>query len=511
MPAARPDFAARVAAFIRQNALWESGERAAVALSGGPDSVALLLALVRGAERGHFAPPAGVLHFHHGIRGRDANEDAAFCAGLAARLGLPCVIGLGAVPQKNGVYSNAEARRARYDFLTESARDVNANVLATAHTKNDQAETVLWRVLRGTGLSGLSGIAPRRVLPPGVSLVRPLLGVSRADVEAFCQSEGVVPRRDPTNENRQFTRVRMRGVLPDLARNFNPRLWDALPRLAAHAARDADLLDSLAQNLWNEAFLPPLATGEEDVALAVPPLIAAHPALRTRVLLRALRRAAQNLPEADEAATDYFVQKLDDLLLNEGRANKKTAADLPGKIRAACDNQTLRLSPAQAAQNLTKTASPAPYALPLRVGESAALPPLSLRISARWRTPSDAPITARRSSVVDCACPALSETKNANGTMQPSTAPPLLVRNARKGDRIAPLGMKGKTRLVRDILAEANVPANERDAFPLVVRGDTGAVWWIVGVLQAEETRIIDQTDQIDQTGRIVRLCCEPA
>ena len=492
-PASRPDFVARVAAFVRANALFAGGEKAAVALSGGPDSVALLLALVRGAERGILPAPCGVLHFHHGIRGADADEEAAFCAGLAARFGLPCVIGLGVVPQKNGGYSNADARRARYDFLSESARDLGANLIATAHTKSDQAETVLWRVVRGTGLSGLSGIPPRRALDSDLSVIRPLLGETRDAIEGFCLSENITPRRDPTNENAQFTRVRMRRILPELARDFNPRLSDALPRLAAHAARDADLLDDLAGNLWAETVLP--APNASGVRLAAPPLRAAHPALRTRVLLRALRRAAQNTRQSDETATDYFVQILDDLLLRGSGAS----ADLPGKVRAVCNGETLTLAPASA-----ETASAAPYEMPLVVGKTTVLPlSLRLHISAQRAetAASNAAGFSRRSQTIWIAYPS---EPGANGTIQPNNAPntppnpaPLFVRNARTGDRIAPLGMDGKTRLVRDVLAEAKVPKEERDTFPLIVRGDTGAVLWIIGVMQAEETRITPQTPHV--------------
>lgn len=477
----------------------DDSARVAVAVSGGPDSVALLLALVRASERGLLPRPAGVLHFHHGIRGRDADEDAAFCASLAARFGLPCVIGLGAVPKRGAAYSNADARRLRYAFLEESAREIGATVLATAHTKNDQAETVLWRVLRGTGLNGLSGIPASRVINPDLRVVRPLLNETREAVEAFCRSENVTPRRDPTNDNRQFTRVRVRKLLPELANHFNPRLLDALSRLAAQAARDADLLNTLADTLWadtHEENPPGEIEGESIVRLRVAPLQTAHAALRFRVLLRALRRVCAGTPEADEAATDAFVRRLDNLL-----HQKNGAVDLPGKRRAWRDGDLLILAPANALATPSPTAD-ALYQARLFVPGSVDMPEVGsgLRVSARLRdTGEPAAVRVRHAQTVDCAVP--NQAENA-----PAETAPLIVRNARLGDRIAPLGMNGQTRLVRDVLADAKIPASERAAHPLVVRSDTGAVLWVVGIAQAEETRVIEPVAQ----AWILRLGVEP-
>jgi tRNA(Ile)-lysidine synthase len=297
--------ASALVGFVRTRALFSETERVCVALSGGADSCALLLALTETFPEAL----AGVLHFHHGMRGPDADADAGFCAALSIRLGVPCLIGLGALAPGS---SEGAARMARYDFLIEGAQELGATLIATAHTADDVAETVLLRLLRGTSVDGLAGIPPRRELAEGVSVVRPLLAARRADTVACCAFHGVTPRHDPTNDDPSFPRNRLRALLPELSRAFNPRLTEALTRLAAHAEADRDYLEAASQ---------PLDTADAAT------LRAAHPALRRRALLRRLRRASPNAKE--ERATNRWVDALENIL------SGGPPQDLPGGVRAA--------------------------------------------------------------------------------------------------------------------------------------------------------------------------------
>jgi tRNA(Ile)-lysidine synthase len=305
------DTASALVGFTAAGALFHEEERVAVALSGGADSCALLLALTEVfPER-----LVGALHFHHGMRGPDADADAGFCASLASKMGVPCLIGLGAL--EPGA-SEAEARDARYAFLIEGAREVGANLVATAHTADDVAETVLLRVLRGTSVDGLAGIPARRSLSGDVSVVRPLLTVRRADTESCCAFHGVVPRHDPTNDDPTFPRNRLRALLPELAKSFNPKLVEALNRLAAHAARDREFLEDASLDL-----------GGADART----LRDAPSALRRRALLRLLRRASPN--KIEQRTTDRWVDVLEDILRGG------PPRDLPGGVRAAVKNGRL--------------------------------------------------------------------------------------------------------------------------------------------------------------------------
>lgn len=447
-----------------------------VALSGGPDSCALLLALAEAAESGLLPRPVGAAHFHHGLRGRDADGDAAFSAALCARLGLPCVVGIGAVAAGVGLSPNDAARRARYAFLQEAARDRNADTIATAHHADDQAETVLLRVLRGTGTDGLAGIPATRVLTDDLTVVRPLLFARRAAIEEYCREKGITPRRDPSNERERYARARIRARLPDLAHDFNPRLSEALIRLADNAARDADLLKTLTEEMWQRAQAGEV--GKHCACLQVTVLRDAHPALRRRVLLRALRHVSGESAAAAEAGSDSFVTLLDGWL----NAKKTTAADLPGGIIAQTDTQTLTLSRPE-----TAGASAQPYNVSLVVPGVTEIPPIALRVEAAlWEPNSGAEINrARYSPVIDM------------DASDPALLGYLCVRQARHGDRIAPLGMGGKTRLVHDILAEAGVPEPERSTAPLVFRADTGELLWLIGRVQAESTRVLAESARV--------------
>ena len=204
-----------------------------VAVSGGPDSVALLRAL----------PAAGVqqivvAHLNHGLRAAESDGDEAFVADLANKLGMPFGRGridLTAEAARDNL--EATARRLRYDWLAAVATKTEASWVATGHTADDQAETVLFQLLRGTGLDGLAGIAESRPLAVGVQLVRPLLGVSRAEVIDYLRGLGQDYRTDATNADTSRTRSRIRHeLLPLLARQYNPRVVHMLVRLAAQAS-----------------------------------------------------------------------------------------------------------------------------------------------------------------------------------------------------------------------------------------------------------------------------------
>jgi tRNA(Ile)-lysidine synthase len=330
-----------VAAFAARRASVSPDARVLIALSGGPDSCALLLLLVNAARRGLLPVPVGVAHFHHGLRGADADGDAAFSAALAARHGLPCVIGLGKV-EPGGRAPYDAARRDRYAFLQEAAREWDATRIATAHTADDQAETVLGRVLRGSSVDGLAGIPTSRALAPGLLVVRPLLETSRAEVEAYNAAHGVTGRQDPSNADDRRPRARLRKRLPELAAAFNPRLTDALCRLAESASADSDLLTELAEDLYARAVLE---SGDDRVRLDRETLRSAPPALRRRAWRRALWRLVGADPIGTEVATGAWIAYADAFLTGE-----KTGVpeDLPGGVR-------LRVTVAEVTVERTRT------------------------------------------------------------------------------------------------------------------------------------------------------------
>ena len=237
-----------------------------VAVSGGTDSTALLLLL------SDLAPDLGlvlhVAHFDHRLR-RSGAADAQFVSDLAARVGATVRVGRAESPPK----SEDDARRARYAFLERVATDRRASAIATGHTRDDQAETVLLHLTRGAGLAGLAGMRPARD-----RIVRPLLCVGRAETAAVCAAAGIDPREDPTNRALRYARNRIRRrVMPELAQ-INPQAASALARLADAAAeiagprheRAVALLDAATKNgaIELDALGDDAAMREEALALA---------------------------------------------------------------------------------------------------------------------------------------------------------------------------------------------------------------------------------------------------
>jgi tRNA(Ile)-lysidine synthase len=311
---------------VRLEGLWEGG--LVVAVSGGPDSVALACAAaeVSGGHR-----PLVLAHFNHQLRGADSDADEAFVVGLHAALsaGVPGLrlrtgrLDVAGQARREGANLEALARRVRYGWLAEVARGEGASWVATGHTADDQAETVLHRLLRGAGLQGLRGIAVRRSLDAGVSLVRPLLGTTRAEVLAYLASRDQPYREDASNRDLRHTRNRIRHeLLPHLAAHYNSAVVSVLGRLAAQAEETFAALEEEARALLREAELPRAGA----LCILDRASLAAAPRHRVREALRVLW-AREDWPLDGMGYREW--ERLVDLA-----AGGTLALDLPGGVRA---------------------------------------------------------------------------------------------------------------------------------------------------------------------------------
>ena len=246
-------------------------------LSGGADSVALLSVLL--ALRPLFDLRLYAVHVHHGLRGTDADADEAFCRELCERMNVTYLcehVNAAAFARENGLTVEEAGRELRYAAFEAARAAWDAQKIAVAHHMNDNAETVLMRLLRGTGVSGLGGIPPVRG-----AVIRPLIEIPRADIEAYCAAKGLASCVDATNADERFTRNKLRHVvLPMLAREVNPAVLQALARTAQLAEEENEVLDMLAAQAYEDCLY---AEGLSIAALSV------HPAaIQRRVLRRAL-------------------------------------------------------------------------------------------------------------------------------------------------------------------------------------------------------------------------------
>lgn len=275
-----------------------------VAVSGGGDSVALLLALDELIKSGKLSIEILVAHLNHRLRGKTSDADANWVASLAKRLGRKAAIGSIDVKRQAAKTSdNLEqaARRARYEFLTKKAGTSHARAIVTAHTMDDQAETVLLNLLRGSGGSGLGGIEPVRAISAGteILLARPLLSwAQRADTEDYCRHQAVEFRADKMNLDEKFARVRVRRQLLPLMQTFNPKLVQGLARTAEVLREDSSALDGGALTLLELSFEPDLVStnnGKAGTVLRLDLLASAPSALRRRALRLWIERCRGSL------------------------------------------------------------------------------------------------------------------------------------------------------------------------------------------------------------------------
>lgn len=456
----------RVLRYIHEHGLFSAAQRALLAVSGGPDSTALLLALAHLSASGALKLDLWLAHFDHGLR-RQAEREAekAFLSGLAARLGVPFLFGQGDVrahARQHRLSVEEAARELRYRFLAEQAEKAGINVVATGHTADDQAETVLMHLVRGSGLTGLAGMRPSSSWPfPGrddLLLVRPLLEVSRRETERYCQEEGLSPCLDVTNLLLGPLRNRIRHQLLPLLRRYNPKIEAALLRLAAATASDLAYLEETAGAFWDDLAIK----DKRSVAFRRSELVALSPAIRSRLLQAACQQLLADTRQIEAVHIHSMVEAL-----------AKPAASrlsLPGGLAFAVDGEFVRLTLGREAAARVRPIPETPLAVPGRTTVAGWLIEADTLPGQRVEAGADP-----HEAFLDC---------QAVGD-QPT------VRSRRRGDRFRPLGLGGEKKL-QDYLVDAKVPRDERDAVPLVCA--SWGIAWVVGHRIDERARVREGT-----------------
>ena len=452
-----------------------------VAVSGGPDSMALLHALLH--LRARLGLSLRGAHLDHGLRGDAGAADAAFAADAFSAAGVPHYVEKADVAAHRAAHRlslEQAAREVRYAFLARVYREHGADAVALGHTADDQAETILMHVVRGSGLTGLRGMearSARRVEGVEVRFVRPLLGVTRADTEAYCHALGLRPRMDESNRSPDFTRNRVRAELLPLLEELNPAVRDALLRLSTSAARELSYLDAEVDRLWEDAA----EVGEDRVALDRRTVGRLPPAPQAHLLRRAVATVKGDLDGVHLRHADDMMR-----LLN-GPAGR--AIDLPGGLRFHVGYDEAIVARADA--DLCP--------LPRFEGEHALTAPGDTRVGA-WR------IAVRLVDRPDDDALLRSGDGGAGNTAVGPSADPiarmsrraveggLVLRTRRPGDRFRPLGAPGQKKL-QDFMVDAKIPASWRDRVPLVVtpRG----IAWVVGWRIAEWCRVTPEDRQV--------------
>ena len=465
----------QVAGSLLRSGLSNSFTTMVVACSGGPDSTALLVCLNR--LRTDHGLSLHVAHFNHDFRGAEADHDAAFVSRLADDLALPCSIDKQdpvAYQRARGISSFEQAaREMRYSFLSEVAVAVGASAVALGHTSDDQAETILMHVLRGSGLNGLRGMAEVADWPwpepeTGLRLFRPLLGVAKADTTAYCRDMGQTFREDSGNYMWRFTRNKVRlDLMPRLARDYNPRVRDALLRLSRAATDDADYIESQLDRCW-----PSIAeVAEDSVSLDVDPLSHLHPALQRQALRRAFAVAAGDVRAPGEVHLDAMLS-----LLRQGRSGR--SIHLPRGVRAVSDGGVLWVGRNAEPPKPAETEGEYTIRVPSEPGEVMVAEIGCWRVVLRL---SDSQGDAGRDDVPEQGIAAVLGREALGETV--------VIRTRRPGDRFQPSGMLG-TKKLQDFFTDAKVPRSERDRVPLLV--SERGIAWVAGHRVAEWAKARD-------------------
>jgi tRNA(Ile)-lysidine synthase len=315
----------RIVQASRHYDLFRPNDSVVVACSGGPDSICLLHALHR--LRRLLRIRLIAFHFDHRLR-PGSDRDAAYVERQAGSLEIPFLLRRAAGGPGSGESVEAWARLARYGALTSAATDAEADRVALGHTLDDQAETVVLGLARGGGVDAVAAMAPSSTIPPlGFPAVRPLLGVTRAEVVAFNRALRLRPRRDPSNEDRRFLRNRVRlDVLPAMERVLNRNLRATLARTAEHIREDAEYLDAVA----SEAARRVATVGGEEVRLHADRLAALPGPIGARVVRQALRAAGAMAGQGEPEGGAVHIGGVLDLAT--GRGGRRL--DLPGNLVA---------------------------------------------------------------------------------------------------------------------------------------------------------------------------------
>ena len=436
----------RVRRTIRNFSMITPGEHAVVAASGGADSTAMLVCLKTLALEMRLTLTAA--HLNHCIRGQEGDADAEFTRQLCETLEIPCVTEMiDVIKQAEDTGENLEAcaRRVRYAFLHRVARSVGARKIAVGHNMNDQAETAIFRFLRGSGIEGLSAVRP--VIRDGI--VRPLIDCPREMIRRYLKDKAVSWREDSTNADLHYSRNRIRReLIPYLEKHFNPRLIDTIARETGIARETWDYIEAQSQSALANICIET----EDGISLDIAGLLNLHPALQKQVLRMALKNAFDSPP-------NIGAEHIKNLL---ALCEKRTGG---GETRLAGENVGIRSFNRLLLQKYTsKPASE--YSYSTNIPGEIHVP----EVKALFRFT----IIRQQAGMADVK--AVRENRRRQAMFDPAAlSKSLTVRSRKPGDRYGGYGR----RKVKKMLIDAKIPLDRRAVLPMLTAGD--AVIWIPG------------------------------
>ncbi|MBC8061503.1 MAG: tRNA lysidine(34) synthetase TilS [Clostridiaceae bacterium] len=446
---------------IEKNSMFNKGDRVIVAVSGGPDSMSLLHLLNQLSKQLEIS--LIVAHVNHCLRGLEADKDQEFVHNFCEDFKIECYskrIDINKIAKANNVSSETAGRDARYGYFIELKDKYKVNKIALAHNANDQAETVLMRIIRGTGLEGLVGIKPVRE----ETYVRPLLNITRPEIEEYCVTNNINARLDKTNLENIYTRNKIRlELIPYLEKNFNQDIVNGLIKLGDIAKKDNDFIEKHVDFSYKK-----YCHRKQGKVIIKSEAFKEHESVLSRLIRRTFQEVNGNL---------YNFEKVHiyDIISIQKQGTGKVIT-LPSAVNAINEYGDIIITKEENSSEIEK------YETFLHINEENRIQHIGMNITLKL----------------------LHSEKKINFTDKPNirnfdfdkVTGDIIVRNRKDGDKFSPFGMKG-TKKLKDLFIDLKVKKSERSKIPLICFGEDIA--WIVGYRVSEKFKITSDTKNILQ------------
>lgn len=455
-----------VSSTVQEHNMIRPGETVICAVSGGPDSMCLLDSLHILSDKFDFS--LQIAHLHHHMRGEQADKDAELVVDFGKSRGIPAAVGHEQVfdlAETLGVGVEEAGRIARYQFFFELQSKIGANKIALGHNMNDQAETVIMRLARGAGTQGLAGIPPVYG-----SVIRPIIYVTRGLIEEYCRERNLPVITDVYNFDLKYTRNMVRyKVLPELKKMLNPSMIETLSQTARVLRWDADFLEQQAQEAFFKVSMQEgrVTLVDEERLLRLPP------ALSSRVLEQAWRECTGDTGNLEVSHILRILRHRDDTV------------SLPREVTVHRHRGYVGFYPAP----------PQGLDIAVKVPGVTPVPELGLSVATKvLDKPEDFELARYRSEQVSGPASFFMLELNVLADYNKCTDG-IRLRTRKPGDRLAPLGMKGKQKKIKDLLISMSIPRYYRNFIPIFTSGES--IVWVGGLRLSEQFKVESSTQKV--------------
>ncbi|MBW4828004.1 MAG: tRNA lysidine(34) synthetase TilS [Clostridiaceae bacterium] len=445
---------------IERHSLINKGDNILIGLSGGPDSMALLYGLLEIQNQKSFS--IYIAHVNHGVRGEEANKDEKFVEGLSKKLNLPYYsirIDMEGYAKKHKMSSEEAGRKLRYDFFRDTLSNIGGGKIAVAHNKNDQAETLIMRMLRGTGIDGLKGMEYKTE-----DIIRPLLDISRTEIEEYIEINNIETRLDKTNLVPIYNRNKIRlEVIPYIKENFNPNIIDTLWRTSKIMSYDSSFLNEYTSKIYRNLMK---SKKKNSIILHRKKFSKEHTAIKQRIVRQAIYDLTNNL----QGITSKHILDIVELF---DRGDTGKSIDLINNIVAETSYDDLIIKMGNKEDNVA-------FNYDISFEKTIYIKETNCFIEARVVPREKVEINFK-----DRFIKYFDYDKIEDG---------LHLRNRKAGDKFVPLGMNGMKKL-KDLFIDEKIPLNQRDTIPILTDGKN--IIWVVGFRVSEDYKITTSTKNV--------------